>query len=552
MFNGAPCKAPGAHSVGNLTLPLPFGITYNSMFSSRANPSGTRPSGFFGPGMTFPFGYIEVVGGVRYRVYPGGAETAFTGGNNTYISENASLGDLDVISCTTDSSCTETQPSGVSTEFTKQASGSRLYPTVVKDLDGHELYNIAYGTNGALFTITDPHALKTTFIASSTHPSQVGMITDPTGASATITYDSQGRMSSFQYDGTTLSFVYDPNGNLTKSTSKIGTETVDWYYTYLGGVITDTIDSKYNSMTFSYSENTVIATSGVAGVPQGFAKTTYQTANSRQIPVKYEVGKGATSTATAVVWSSTLNASGLPATTTDEFGRTTSYTYGSGPFPTQASLPDGPVQSFTYDSANLYRPTKIVSTGPDQKQITENLTWSGARLTARSVTSNGTVVLNENYSSSSSSQRVTRTTRNEYTYDSSQNLSGINGPGGRVARTVSNGGNQTTSINGVDFTTSSTIDPNNKTGTVVTSGAGMSTVSTLADNSVTVSVGNSDGSVVLTGSNSSSGTTQTSSSTFVSGFLSGGLSTKREPISTAPDPGSGTSTTTTRVTRTRN
>lgn len=545
MLNGAPCKAPGAHTVGNLTLPLPFGIAYNSMFSSRANPSGTRPSGFFGPGMTFPFGYIEVVGEIRYRVSPDGTETAFTRVNDSYKSENEQLGDLTFIRCRTHSSCVETQPSGVSIEFASQGNGSRLYPTIVKDLYGHQLYNIAYGSNGALFTITDPQALQTKFIASRTHSSQVGQITDPTGASATIAYDSQGRMSRFQYDGVTLSLVYDTNGNLTSSSQQAGTETLSWYYSYQGGVLTDTIDSKYNSMVFSYSANIVTAISGVAGTPQGFAMTTYQTANSRQIPVKYEVGKGAPSTATAVVWSSTLNSSGLLKTTTDQLGQTTSYTYDSGPFPTTVNLPDGTVKSITYDAVNLYRPTQIVSTGPDRKEITESLTWSGAKLTARSVTSDGAVVLNESYGSSSSSQTVTRTTTNNYTYDGSQNLVGSNGPGGRFARTLGDGGTQTTSVNGVAFTTSSTIDPSGSTSTVVSSGAGISTVSTLAENSVTVSSGTSDGRVVLTVSNSSSGTTQNSTSTFVSG----GLTTTRVSNSTTTDSGSGTITTSGTTTR---
>lgn len=546
MSNGAPCRAPGGYSVGNLNLPLPFGITYNSMFSSRVNPSGARPSGFFGPGMTFPLGYIEVAGETLYRVAPDGTETAFNKINNIYVSENTPFGDLTSITCANATSCVETQPSGISIEFGEQLHGSRLYPTVAKDLDGHQLYNISYGTTSKLFTITDPNGFDTTFSASSTHPSQVGLITDPMGVTATITYDSNGRISQIQYDGATLSLGYDATGLLTRFTNSSGGDTVTWNYNYQGGILTDTIDSKNNSMAFSYSAKSVITINGAAGVPQGFTTTTYQTANARQIPVKYEVGKGAPSTATAVVWSSTLTPSGLPATSTDQLGRKTSYEYGTGPFPTSVRLPDGTVNSFTYDAANLYRATQIVSTGPDNKVITETLTWSGAKLIARSVNSDGAVVLNESYDSSSNSRKVTRTTTNTFSYDSAKNLVGTNGPGGRSAVTISRGMVTGSSINGVAFTTSNTVNPSDGSRTIVSTGPGVSSISTIDAGMLSseTSLGSSDGKVVITTSNTGSGTALRSQSSSDTTVVSGNLTTTNHSESTTTNSGSGRITST--------
>lgn len=441
MENGSPCQVPGPAGIGNLILPLPFGITYNSMFAARSNPSGIRPSGFFGPGMTFPFGYIEMVGASIYRSAPDGTETGFSIIGNVYASENAPLGDLTSIACASSISCTETHPSGLSTRFVKQGQSSRFYPTEVKDQDGHSLFTLSYGTNGALFTITDPNGLSTLFKASQSKPNQVGEITDPRGDKALISYDDAGRISTFQYDGTTLNLAYNAIGNLTRLTQSRGGKTQSWKYSYGGGVLSDVFDSNNYSTAFIYTATTVTSVNGANGIPKEFQTTTYEASNFRPIGVKHEAGKGAPSSATTLIWRSTLTPAGLPATTTDALGGTTSYQYTSGPFPTTVSLPDGTVKSLTYDENNLYRPTQIVSTGPDQKVITEDLTWSGARLTARSVTSDSAVVLNENFSSTSSSQTVTRTTTNNYTYDSNQNLTGINGPGGRVDRTLSNGEN---------------------------------------------------------------------------------------------------------------
>ena len=529
MKDGKPCRAPGPWTPGNLNLPLPFGIYYNSMSSPRPSDVGQSPYGFFGPGMSFPFGYIELKGGVPYAFLPDGSEVGFVASGSGFKSEYEAVGDLTTISPTAQGGVGYdlVRPDGTTVVFSWRwgLQDKRYYPTAVKDVDGHATYTISYLQQPWLFTVTDALGLQTKFTSHSADDKKVGSIRLPDGAEATINYNAQGRLSSIEFLGQTTTLTYDATGNVTRFRVQKGTQTDTIDYFYNSGLLSDIIDGDANSTSLLYARDSVTSVSGKAGTVKGYARTIYTTVNGSQMVARQEVGQGATSNPATVMWSASYNTRGLPTSITDNMGRVTAMEYGVGPFPTKVTNPDGSVDTFTYaNAANKYRLTSVVSTAPDGKQSSETLTWSGAKLASRTRVVDGAQVLRETYSSSATAQSVTSTATETYSYDSAGRIVSMKGPGGRTSTTFANGKVSSISDNGVQYgITTSLSDTGTRTVGINGGGIAASFETSFTGRSRSMSVGDTAAKVVTTMSSSVSGSatnsTRSSSYSVVNGTL---------------------------------
>lgn len=525
MKDGKPCTAPGPWTPGNLNLPLPFGIHYNSMSSSRTTAAGQRPGGFFGPSMSFPLGYIQVEAGVPYSFLPDGMEIAFKAKGQLFESEYVSLGDLTALSPRPRGGGYDmVRADGTRVAFTAAMGGNRFYPTEVKDLEGHTLFSIAYNDpSGALILVTDPDGFVTKFLPLASDRTKVGQIQEPDGTTATLSYNPQGQLSRIEFAGQTTDLTYDASGNLTRFRVQTGLNTDTINYFYRDGLLSDVMDGQNNSRSYVYGRDSLTVIEGSAGTIRGFSRTVYTNVGGRQMMARQETGQGDGSQPGAVVWSATYNARGLPTSYTDEMGRVTRLEYGTAPYPTRVTNPDGSSDTFTYsDAANSYRVTNVVSTGPDGKQSSEMLSWSGAKLASRTRTVDGTIVLTERYASSATSQSVTTTSTETYSYDAAGRIVSMKGPGGRTSMTVTNGQVTSVSDNGVRYGISNTLsDTGERTVGISGGGIAASFSSSLTGRSREMSIGNSDASFLLSSSSSESGSVTSSNRNSSYSVLSG-------------------------------
>lgn len=516
MKDGKPCMAPGPWTPGNLNLPLPLGIVSNSMVSSRTSLVGAgHPNGFFGRGMGFPFGYIQVHEGAPYLVAPDGTETAFRARGGVFESENAPYGDLAILSVRPGNGGYDLlEEDGTRVSFNRMKHGSRFYPTSVNDVDGHAVLTVTYDDPaGALFVVTDQLGLQTKFLPSASDRTKVGTVISPTGDRITLSYGALELLASIEGPGTSTTLQYDAADRVKFLRAQTSSDMSYWNFYYKDGLLTDIVDNDGNSTSFVYSNDTVLSIQGVRGRALSFSRAVYTTVNGRQMIVRQEAGEGDSSKPAAVMWSAEYNSRGLVSSYTDAMGRVTRLEYGAAPFPTKLTNPDGSITELMYgNAANSYRLNSITATGPDGKKSADSLTWSGAKLIARKRVVDGVPVLDETYSSNASAQNVRSTSTAVYSYDSMGRLVGQTGPGGRTLAHLTNGQVTAVTDNGVRYGVTTTVDSKGKT-IVAVAGAGLATTfsSSFSGNSSDVSFGTIDGSFVTSGSSSMSGSALSSS-----------------------------------------
>jgi YD repeat-containing protein len=506
MRDGKPCNDPGSETPGNNNFMIPsLGVYYNSMTGSS---TGQRPGGFFGQSMSFPFGYLEVQAGIPFTVAPDGSRMRFVAQGAVFQSERAAVGDLSLLSSRGAGRGYDLlTPDGTRVAFTAAKDGNRFYPTEVKGVDGHALMTVEYDTpSGALFSVTDQNGFVSKFLPLSSDRTKVGEVIAPDGTKATLSYNSQGQLTKVTFAGSTTELSYDTAGNVTRLKVQTGTKTDSWDYYYKSGLLSDIMQGQ-DSTSFIYANDSVTAISGRSGKATSFARTVYTTVNGMQRVVRQEGGMGAPTQAATVMSRASYNSRGLITSFTDEMGRTTKYEYGTGPFATKVTNPDGSSDVYTYaDAANAYRVNKVVTTGPDGKQASDTYTWSGPKLTALTRVVDGATVLNERYNSNATTQSVISTTTETYSYDRVGRLLAVRGPGGRVATTYTQGQVTSVSNNGVRYGMSSTISATGERSFSV-SGPGISalTNSDFTGRSWETTVANGDATVRTTVSGTVSG-----------------------------------------------
>ena len=128
----------------------------------------------------------------------------------------------------TDSVASETDPTGVVTQYQYDADGNLT--SVIRDAGGpNEMTTTyAYDANGNRISVTDPLGNTTTFTYDSN--GMVTKITQPSGDAATMGYNTRGNLiSKTDAAGNTTTYTYDLNGNLLSITDPLDRTTTFEY-----------------------------------------------------------------------------------------------------------------------------------------------------------------------------------------------------------------------------------------------------------------------------------------------------------------------------------
>lgn len=524
MENGSPCQVPGPAGIGNLMLPLPFGITYNSM-SATKTAGETRPDGPFGLGTSGPVGFLTISGDEITHTDASGAQSRYTFSplNRRYVSQQTTAGDLSSIT-SVNGGYEMSLADGSTISFTEKQGDNLFFFRTLKDLDGHTLLSAQYyrGIPGKIWTITGPNGLETYFewdFHFHRYP-LIKRIKDPFGVWATLSYGTSNCtecLQSIDYDGSFFSFAYDSKAYLTgfqivktgASDGGIDVHTTT-KFTYTEGLISLIEDTSKSDGTgamtqYSYTNDSVTIVSGSGGSPTGAATTTYRTINGNPIPTKLET-LAANLTDKTRHWEVDIDSFGRTTRYIDALGKVVSYAYSSNdaPYPTTATYPDGTVVSTKLDSNNLYRAIEETTTAPDGKAIITTFSWTGAKLTNTSTTVDGQQVSSTEIATTSTLRTSTSTATYRYTYDKGR-LATVIGPGGTQSFTHSNGALTKASLNGNDTTFKSTYKSDGST-ELVTSGGGLSSINTTTyRGDKTLSIGTSDANHIQTYSSTSTG-----------------------------------------------
>ena len=516
MQNGTPCQVPGPKGIGNLILPLPFGITYNSM-SATKTAGETRPDGPFGLGTSGPVGFLTINGNEITHTEATGAQSRYTFSpqNRRYVSQQTTAGDLSSITSVNEG-YELNLADGSTISFTEKQGNNLFFFRTLKDLDGHTLLRAQYyrGRPGKIWTISGANGLETYF-EWDFRDAHIRKIKDSFGVWATLSYGTSKCTECLQkidYDGSLFSFAYDSGAYLTDfQITKTGSSDLQkTKFSYSQGLISLIEDMSKSDgsgpMTqYSYTNNSVTIVSGSGGSPTGAATTTYRTINGNPIPTKFET-LATNLTDKTRHWEVDVDSFGRTTRYTDSLGKVVSYTYSSddAPYPTTTTYPDGTVVSTKLDSNNLYRMTEETTTGPNGKAIITTFLWTGAKLTNTSTTVDGQQVSSTEIATTPTLRTSTSTATYRYTYDKGR-LATVTGPAGTQSFTHSNGALTKASLNGNDTTFTSTYNSDGSTALVTSGGGFSSTTTTTYRGDTTLSIGTSDASHLQTYSSTSTG-----------------------------------------------
>ena len=507
---------PGPNGIGNLMLPLPFGITYNSM--SATKPAGEpRPDGPFGLGTSGPVGFLTISGDEITHTDASGAQSRYTSSpqNGLYVSQQTTAGNLSSIT-SVNGGYEMSLADGSTISFTEKQGDNLFFFRTLKDLDGHTLLSAQYyrGIPGKIWTITGPNGLETYFEWDFRY-AHILKIKDPFGVWATLSYGTSNCTECLyiiDYDGSFFSFGYDSKAYLSdfQITKPGSSDFQKTKFTYMDGLISLIEDTSKSDGTgamtkYSYTDNSVTIFSGSGGSPTGAATTTYRTINGNPIPTKLET-LAANLTDKTRHWEVDIDSFGRTKRYIDALGKVVSYAYSSNdaPYPITATYPDGTVVSTKLDSKNLYRAIEETTTAPDGKAIITTFSWTGAKLTNTSTTVDGQQVSSTEIATTSTLRTSTSTATYRYTYDKGR-LATVIGPGGTQSFTHSKGALTKASLNGYNTTFKSTYKSDGST-ELVTSGGGLSSINTTTyRGDKTLSIGTSDANHIQTYSSTSTG-----------------------------------------------
>jgi RHS repeat-associated protein len=281
---------------------------------------------------------------------------------------------------------------------------------------------------GALSTITDPVGRVTTL--SYNGSGKLSTVTDPAGRVTTVTIDSNGNLTGItDPDSASVAYGYSTPSNhrMTTEVSPNGfTATVT--YDSFGRVASEALFGATGATGVSYAQSEGLLAAGGSGslylgsntmgtVTDPLSHTVTLIFDSMYHPLKKIDG---TSASTTIV----LDSHGWPTAITDPLNRTTTYAYDSSGNVTGMSRPDGTSMSMIYGVNS--QPTQIT----DYRGLITTFTLdSHGNVTRRTDPDS----LHEDWTYNSAGQMLTDTDRNghatSYAYDSYGELTTITHPG---------------------------------------------------------------------------------------------------------------------------
>ena len=303
--------------------------------------------------------------------------------------------------------------------------------------------------------LTQTDALNNTVTYTYNTRRQVLTITDPKGNVSTNTYDNKGNLTSTKDAlNNTTSYTYNPFGLVLTQTDALGHVTT---YQYSGSQPSQITDAQGNVSSFTYDTNgnqlTQTVTRTVNGSPQTITSTNTYDKLNRLTKVTYPDGSETTTT---------YNAIGKVASSTDQLGRVTSYNYDSMGQLLSTTFADGTTSGATYDAEGR----RLTST--DQLGRVTSFQYDQlGRLTKTTAPDNSfTTTVYDSIS------RVTSTTdqlghSTSYEYDANCGCSGrrskiIDALGNETSFAYDQNGNQTSFTDARGNTTSYTYDQLNR------------------------------------------------------------------------------------------
>jgi YD repeat-containing protein len=374
----------------------------------------------------------------------------------------------------------QTDPQANVLRYTYDSKGN-LITVAVPYLESTKiLYSYVYNSNGTLSTLTDAYGNVTSYgydshgnQTSITHPSPLGgeaftydsvsrvsTSTDGLSQQTTYTYDNLDRVTQLAYTGgITVSSVYDDNGNLTSMTDPTGT--TSYTYDKDNRVLTKTLPGG-TQLSYSYDPvgNLLSFTDGGGQVSYGYNQvnelTTLTEPGGARTSFGYDADGQRTSTSypNGVVMSMVYDKAGHLDQIKAVKGSTTlsnfTYSYGSQDLYSGSADTNLNSTTYTYDGQDRLVEASVSHLGTQINDFKYQYDWVG-NLTSSTL---GIGATPTSYSYNAANE-LTGSTQGSittnYTYDADGNLSGWTGNGAPGYSFNYNTLNQTTGINGSNY-----------------------------------------------------------------------------------------------------
>lgn len=334
-----------------------------------------------------------------------------------------------------------TDQEGNQTNYTYTSQG--LLSSVEDALGNKTTYS--YNSSGSLTSVTDPNNNNTTYtynnqglLSQTTYPSPLGITsftynssnriaseTDGNGNTTSYTYDGLGDITQISYaDGSSVTYQYDADGNLSSMTDGSGTTT--YQYDALNDLVQETLPNG-QTIKYTWDGNGNMLSKTDQGGP-----TTYKYSPDNQV--------------TSV---------------TDPNGATTTLSYDNNGNEVKVEYPNGVTETKTYNNSNQL--TNIASTDSSGKTLTsytysytDPSTGDATGQIYKETDTNGNVTtyqydgLNRLTNATITNSSGTVTNQYQYTYDNAGNMLSETHNGSTTYMTY-NAANELTAVGSTDY-----------------------------------------------------------------------------------------------------